>query len=85
MASGNDRAAVVSGADLGDAARRRNVPGASQPVPVPVPAPQPDDKKAKKKVGARASPGSRCNLQTTMAMPIGPTGSVGIIGRSLRY
>lgn len=46
MVPGNDRAAVVSGADVGDAARRRNVPGTPQTVPVPQP--QPDDKKAKK-------------------------------------
>ena len=46
MAPGNDRAAVVSGADLGDAAKRRNVPGAPQQVPVPQPQ-QADDKKKK--------------------------------------
>ena len=48
MASGSDRAPVVSGADLGDAARRRNVPGAPQQVPVPQPQ-QADDKKKQPK------------------------------------
>jgi dolichyl-phosphate-mannose-protein mannosyltransferase len=48
MASGFDRASVVSGADVGDAARRRNIPGTPQTVPV-VP-PQTDDKKKAKKV-----------------------------------
>jgi len=53
MAAANDRAPVVSGADVGDAARRRNVPGAPQPVAV-VEKPQPDDKKkAVKKVRYR--------------------------------
>ncbi|KAL2149578.1 hypothetical protein VTH82DRAFT_8229 [Thermothelomyces myriococcoides] len=47
MASGNDRAAVVSGADVGDAARRRNVPGTPQPIVVP-PQVVDDKKKAKK-------------------------------------
>ncbi len=45
MASGNDRAAVVSGADVADAARRRNIPGTPQQVVLPG-QPQPDDKKA---------------------------------------
>ncbi|KAK3985811.1 family 39 putative glycosyltransferase [Cladorrhinum sp. PSN332] len=46
MAAGNDRAPVVSGADVGDAARRRNVPGAPQPAAaVAVEEPQPEDKK----------------------------------------
>jgi hypothetical protein len=53
MASGNDRATVVSGADVGDAARRRNVPGTPQQVLVPQPQ-QPDDKKPKK-VGAHSN------------------------------
>lgn len=44
MASGNDRPTVVSGADLGDAARRRNIPGTPQTVALPQ-QPQPDDKK----------------------------------------
>jgi dolichyl-phosphate-mannose-protein mannosyltransferase len=44
MASVNNRAAVASGADLGDAARRRTVPGAPQ-QPGAVPQPQADDKK----------------------------------------
>lgn len=47
MASGNDRAPVVTGADLGDAARRRNIPGTPQQVVVPQG--QPDDKKKEKK------------------------------------
>lgn len=47
MASGNDRAAVVSGADVGDAARRRNIPGTPQQVLVQPP--QADDKKKAKK------------------------------------
>ena len=46
MASGNDRAAVVSGADVGDAARRRNIPGTPQQVIVQPP--QVDDKKKTK-------------------------------------
>jgi dolichyl-phosphate-mannose-protein mannosyltransferase len=46
MSSGNDRAAVVSGADVGDAARRRNVPGTPQQVTVQPP--QVDDKKKTK-------------------------------------
>ncbi len=55
MAPGNDRAPVVSGADLGDAARRRNVPGAPQHLAVPQPQQpqqpqqQADDKKKKPK------------------------------------
>lgn len=48
MASGSDRAAVVSGADLGDAARRRNIPGTPQQVGVPPVQPVDDKKKAKK-------------------------------------
>jgi hypothetical protein len=47
MASGPDRAAVASGADLGDAARRRNIPGTPQQVVVPQP--QADDKKKAQK------------------------------------
>jgi hypothetical protein len=43
MASGSDRAAVASGADTGDAARRRNIPGTPQQVLVPQP--QADEKK----------------------------------------
>jgi hypothetical protein len=46
MAPGNDRAAVVSGADVGDAARRRNIPGTPQEVIVQPP--QVDDKKKTK-------------------------------------
>ena len=49
MAPGNDRAAVVSGADVGDAARRRNIPGTPQQVLVPQPQTQADDKKKPKK------------------------------------
>jgi dolichyl-phosphate-mannose-protein mannosyltransferase len=48
MAPGNDRAAVVSGADVGDAARRRNIPGTPQQVAVPQPQAVDDKKKAKK-------------------------------------
>ncbi|KAL2259419.1 hypothetical protein VTK26DRAFT_6912 [Humicola hyalothermophila] len=48
MATGNDRATVVSGANVGDAARRRNVPGTPQTGAVPQ-QPQPDDKKKAKK------------------------------------
>ena len=48
MASGYDRAAVVSGAVLGDAARRRNIPGTPQQVGVPQVQPVDDKKKAKK-------------------------------------
>jgi dolichyl-phosphate-mannose-protein mannosyltransferase len=49
MASGNDRATVVSGADVGDTTRRRNIPGTPQQVLVQQP--QPDDKRKAKKVG----------------------------------
>ncbi|KAL2170015.1 hypothetical protein VTG60DRAFT_5355 [Thermothelomyces hinnuleus] len=49
MTSGNDRAAVVSGADVGDAARRRNVPGTPQQVVVPQQPQAVDDKKKAKK------------------------------------
>ncbi|KAK4166182.1 Dolichyl-phosphate-mannose--protein mannosyltransferase 2 [Cladorrhinum sp. PSN259] len=45
MAAANDRAPVVSGADVGDAARRRNVPGAPQPAVVAAEKPQPEDRK----------------------------------------
>lgn len=54
MASGNDRPAVASGADVGDALRRRNIPGTPQTVVVPVQQPQLDDKKKAKKVRARS-------------------------------
>lgn len=47
MASGSDRAAVASGLDVGDAARRRNIPGTPQQLAVPQPQVV-DDKKAKK-------------------------------------
>ena len=49
MAPGNDRAAVVSGADVGDAARRRNIPGTPQQVVVPQQPQAVDDKKKAKK------------------------------------
>ncbi|KAL2179921.1 glycosyltransferase family 39 protein [Thermothelomyces heterothallicus CBS 202.75] len=49
MTSGNDRAAVVSGADVGDAARRRNVPGTPQQAVVPKQPQAADDKKKAKK------------------------------------
>ncbi|KAL2160244.1 hypothetical protein VTH06DRAFT_1417 [Thermothelomyces fergusii] len=49
MPSGNDRAAVVSGADVGDAARRRNAPGKPQQPVVPQQPQAADDKKKAKK------------------------------------
>jgi hypothetical protein len=67
--STNDKAAVASGADVGDALRKRNVPGA-QPVPAQVQVQPEDKKKTLKKVRISIARASRRFQAVDIDVPV---------------